>query len=156
MTSKHEDFERMLLNHFPDMFDGSDIGLWVDEGWHRIVFTLCYCIRSHIERTNSRISWMESRPEDYNEDEIPEPVEPVRVAQIKEKFGQLRFYYDGGDEYVAGLVNMAEHWADSTCEKCGDHGRVRHELNWVKTLCEPHFKELMDEQIARSRANGWK
>lgn len=64
----------------------------------------------------------------------------VTVAQIKEKFGGLRFYYDGGDEYISGLVTMAESWADKTCEVCGDAGQLRNG-GWVRTLCDTHEEE---------------
>jgi hypothetical protein len=30
------------------------------------------------------------------------------IYQVKEKFGKLRFYYEGGDDVVRGLVLMAE------------------------------------------------
>ena len=62
------------------------------------------------------------------------------VAQIKEKFGGLRFYYDGGDDYIEGLVAMAEDWANRTCEKCGDPGTKTVD-GWVQTLCKKHMEE---------------
>ena len=35
-------------------------------------------------------------------------MQPIVVYQIKEKFGRLRVYYEGGDDVVRGLVLMAE------------------------------------------------
>ena len=35
-------------------------------------------------------------------------MKPVVIYQVKEKFGKLRFYYEGGDDVVRGLVLMAE------------------------------------------------
>jgi hypothetical protein len=64
----------------------------------------------------------------------------VQVEQIKEKFGGLRFYYQGGDAHIAGLVSMAESWASNTCETCGNKGKVRHG-GWVRTLCDAHEAE---------------
>lgn len=32
----------------------------------------------------------------------------VTIAQVKSKFNSLRFYYDGGDDHVAGMVCLAE------------------------------------------------
>lgn len=37
--------------------------------------------------------------------EIPE----VKIAQIKTKFGGLRFYIDGGDEQIYGMIQFAEY-----------------------------------------------
>lgn len=37
--------------------------------------------------------------------EIPE----VKIAQVKTKFGGLRFYIDGGDEQIYGMIQFAEY-----------------------------------------------
>jgi hypothetical protein len=70
----------------------------------------------------------------------------IEVQQIKEKFGGLRFYYDGGDERISGLVDMAETWANHTCETCGNKGQKR-SGGWVRTLCDFH------ENLYQSRKN---
>ena len=72
--------------------------------------------------------------------ELTEYVHKVRVEQIKEKFGGLRFYYQGGNDVVSGMVTMAEAWADKTCETCGDKG-TRRGGGWVRTLCDKHEEE---------------
>jgi len=72
--------------------------------------------------------------------EVPEVVQQVVADQVKEKFGTLRFYYTGGDEYVAGLVAMAESMSGVTCEMCGTLGK-RQSGRWIKTLCEQHLKK---------------
>lgn len=71
---------------------------------------------------------------------VPDEVPPVYIMQVKEKFGTLHFYYGGGDEYVRGLVSMAESLSAYTCEECGAPGR-RRGGNWVKTLCDHHARE---------------
>ena len=38
-----------------------------------------------------------------------EEIEQVVAEQVKAKFGELRFYYRGGDDFTRGLVVMAEH-----------------------------------------------
>lgn len=63
--------------------------------------------------------------------------EPIKIIQIKEKFAGLRFYYNGGDEYFAGAVRMAESMADHTCEVCGSPGE-RRSGTWLTTRCEEH------------------
>ena len=75
------------------------------------------------------------RDEEYRE--VPEIVQQVVAVQVKEKFGTLRFYYSGGDEFVAGLVAMAESMSGVTCERCGTPGRLQGR-GWIKTLCEQH------------------
>lgn len=75
-----------------------------------------------------------------SEQSIPPKVEWIRVAQIKEKFGGLRFYYDGGDEHISGMVTIAEVWAGRTCETCGERGKQRGG-GWIRTLCDTHEAE---------------
>lgn len=90
--------------------------------------------------------WDETRAEEIMENGLIEPRKSVRhieVHQIKEKFGGLRFYYEGGDEYVRGLVDMAESWASHTCETCGNLGKQR-SGGWIRTLCDVHEAEYQE------------
>jgi len=68
---------------------------------------------------------------------VPELVVQVTADQVKEKFGTLRFYYTGGNEFVRGLVAMAESMSAVTCETCGKPGK-RVGGGWVTTLCQEH------------------
>lgn len=70
------------------------------------------------------------------------PRKPVQVQQVKEKFAALRFYYDGGDPYVAGLVSMAESLSERTCQETGNPGRVYTNKGWHVTLCDEKAKQL--------------
>lgn len=66
---------------------------------------------------------------------VPDKVEQVVVEQVKEKFGTLRFYYRGGDDYISGLVSMAESMTGVTCESCGNPGEQRGN-GWIHTYCQ--------------------
>lgn len=55
-------------------------------------------------------------------------------TQIKEKFGTLRVYSSGGDEYCQGIIQMAEAMSGIICEECGARGQ-RREGGWIMTLC---------------------
>ena len=61
----------------------------------------------------------------------------VTLDQVKEKFGTLRFYYSGGDDYISGLVSMAESMSGVTCEECGKPG-TQTSGGWIKTVCKEH------------------
>lgn len=63
-----------------------------------------------------------------------------QVTQVKEKFGTLRYYYDGGDKQINRLVNEAEKASETTCEVCGAEGKTRGK-GWYVTLCLRHWKE---------------
>lgn len=121
---KYDVFEARMLKRFPKIFANPYGGFCVDEGWWPILESLCSNIQSHLDWKNK------------TEEVLPQ----VTVAQIKEKFGGLRFYYDGGDEYVNGMVSMAEAWADASCEECGVPGK-RRDGGWIKTLCDHHEAE---------------
>jgi hypothetical protein len=74
---------------------------------------------------------------------VPEPIPQVTLDQVKEKFGTLRFYYTGGDEYISGLVSMAESMSGVTCETCGKPG-TQTSGGWIKTACVEHGGEDFD------------
>lgn len=61
------------------------------------------------------------------------------IAQIKEKFGTLRFYFGTQQEdkrwQMIGAVQMAEAMSAITCEDCGEQG-IERDGNWIRTLCD--------------------
>ena len=65
---------------------------------------------------------------------------PVTISDIKEKFGSLRVYTLGHDDYVDGLITMAGSMSYCTCEDCGAPGKPR-EGGWIRTLCDDCHKE---------------
>lgn len=56
------------------------------DGWFDLIDTLCAQIQHHIDQKGA-----------------PQVV----ATPVKEKFGALRFYYDGGDSHIRSLVEMA-------------------------------------------------
>lgn len=59
----------------------------------------------------------------------------IKVLQVKEKFGSLRFYVSGATDADEALIKVAEERSSNICERCGKPGRLR-KYNWWKTLCE--------------------
>ena len=78
---------------------------------------------------------------------VPESIPQVTLDQVKEKFGTLRFYYQGGDDYISGMVSLAESMTAVTCENCGNPGSCRGG-GWVHTYCTPceEARELARKQ----------
>lgn len=72
---------------------------------------------------------------------VPDACPQVVAVQVKEKFGTLRFYIDGGDETIFGLIRMAESLSAVTCERCGNKAKTRGG-SWLLTLCDEHAKAL--------------
>jgi len=120
-------FAKRMEETYPKMFAEPYGGFAVGKGWWPIIESLCGQIQHHIDWWNKN---RENRP----------VVEQVIVRQIKEKFGGLRFYYDGGDEKIDGMVRMAESWAARHCEECGAPGTSR-SGGWIRTLCDHHEAE---------------
>lgn len=130
---KYDAFEKRLTEKYPLMFSQPYGGIAVGEGWWPIIEELCSSIQGHI---NWRNKFGPSVPQ-------------VTVDQIKEKFGGLRFYYEGGDEQVRGMVSMAESWASKTCEMCGAPA-TKQTTGWIKNVCNVHFVE---RELARKERN---
>lgn len=70
---------------------------------------------------------------------VPDSIPQVTLDQVKEKFGTLRFYYTGGDDYIRGLVSMAESMSGVTCEECGNLASTDYPESggWINTTCDP-------------------
>jgi hypothetical protein len=69
---------------------------------------------------------------------VPELVPQVVAVQVKEKFGTLRFYYNGGDDYISGLMHMAESMSSVTCDECGAPGNTGNSGGWIAVRCDAH------------------
>lgn len=80
---------------------------------------------------------------------VPEEICQVTLDQVKEKFGTLRFYYTGGDDYIRGLVSMAESMSGVTCEQCGAPAERDSDNGWVNTLCEKHRNERAERKLLK-------
>lgn len=161
-----EELDKKLCETYPKIFRdrhapmtqtamcwGFDCG----DGWYNIINKLCKLIQNHIDYTDERIEWCKKFNEEMEQakqnnwegwnpawiktsQEIPKPISQVVAVQVKEKFGTLRFYYDGGDDYIDGAVAMAEMMSSVTCEVCGKPGKSN-DTGWIRTVCEEHKKE---------------
>lgn len=113
-------------------------------------------LMKHITRGKSIPSFYDEQRADEimenNQRDITPKVNWIEVQQIKEKFGGLRFYYDGGDEHISGMVTMAEVWAGRSCEQCGEKGE-RRSGGWIRTLCDKHEAQRQYEMKQRELEN---
>jgi hypothetical protein len=121
-----EDYPKIFANRHKSMTEtamcwGFDHG----DGWYDILDTACSLIQQHIDWKNR------------NEEKVSQVV----ADQVKEKFGTLRFYVSGGDDYTNGIIRMAEAMTAMTCEICGKPGEFRGR-SWFYTACDEHTKEI--------------
>lgn len=82
--------------------------------------------------------------------ELPEEERRFQVAQVKEKFGGLRFYTDGPKnkeayDKIQELIKVAERECAVLCEDCGSFGTRRNE-GWIKMRCDDCEKEYQRQR----------
>ena len=118
------ELDRQLCDAYPKIFIDRHgdpqktlmcFGFECEDGWFRIIEDLCYTLQHHAD--------------------VRGTTQAVAV-QVKEKFGTLRFYADGLDDYGNGAVAYAELLSGRTCETCGAGGIYR-SGRWIRTLCDP-------------------
>ena len=118
-------YPKMMVNREKSMMETCMCwGFECGDGWFNILDQLMGNIQHHIDWKNKK----------------EEVVAQVTLNQVKEKFGTLRFYYSGGDDYIDGLVTMAESMSGVTCEDCGSPG-TQTQGGWIKTACAAHRGE---------------
>jgi len=126
-----------LQEQFPKLFDGVNIPKEHNKGWDDLVYNLCDSINRYIEDNNKYKD---------RDDKIP----PVTITQMKEKYGGLRFYHDGGDELIDGMVWFAEKVSYSICEHCGTNQNVFQPPGyWRETICKSCFNKRVKYQKRR-------
>ncbi len=139
----NSELQSKLWETYPKIFsasqseDGEWMGLFCecDDGWYEIINSLCRNIQHTIDWNNATGEFSKYSPKE-------DLIEQVIASQIKEKFGGLRFYYDGGYKSEAllgdilGMVAMAEAISLKVCETCGSPGKLKKLNGWYKTCCD--------------------
>jgi hypothetical protein len=144
----NDKFQQLVQNH-PELFQkAGDIEFSISDGWFNIIDTLCGLISHNLESAKRQLKYALENPSakmsksvkdletlvDKERDELPV------LVQVKEKFGTLRFYYDGGTMEIDNYVTFAESLTHRTCEVCGSPGVFRND-GWVRVLCDKHYKK---------------
>jgi hypothetical protein len=145
MTQQNSNKSWDILYHkYPDFFLNKNkkptescmsFGIECGLGWYDILSSLCWKIKQHEDSIIWQTEWNQKTNPEYRSEYFT-----VKFDQIKEKFGGLRIYFSGGDEYVEGLVSMAEEFSYKICEDCGERGKPNSN-GWIATLCDNCRKE---------------
>lgn len=93
------------------------------KGWLPIIDILCGSIQRYVDGVTR-----------YTKDGPKKPPQPT-CTQMKEKFGGLRFYTNDSDDYVEGMIMMAEHMCDNTCQECGSNEDLGITKGWISVVC---------------------
>lgn len=123
-----KDFANKLFKDFPKLFKHKEdkmrslmcFGVMCEKGWYDLIYSLTKQIYDYSK--NSSLD--------------------IEVVEIKEKFGGLRYYLEGGDKYIYKLIDRAEDESYKICEKCGKIGKLRTKRAWILTLCDRCNKEI--------------
>lgn len=144
MNTLEEKSWNSLYETYPDLFENRNktpmqspmsFGIECGLGWYEILSNVCWMIKQHENNKRWRKEYLEKNdPERLSQE--PEYF-PVKFDQVKEKYGGLRLYFSGGDDYVEGLVSMAESISYKTCEICGNKGEPN-KGGWISVRCEAH------------------
>lgn len=119
LVKKHPEFFDYLKSYEGPMMP-IQFGFECGDGWYWLISNLMDTIYSYCKN---------------NKKEIP------TITQIKEKYGELCFYYNGGDELIDGMVWFAENLSLTICETCGSTENVGMTQGWIKVVCENCLEE---------------
>ena len=131
------ELQTYLKSKFPKLYTecGRDnpfelFGFECQDGWFRPILWLSRYLQSYIDQQNHT---SEKYPEQYL------PVKQIKVVQVKEKFGTLRFYVEGGNQHTHAVISFAEYMSGFICETTGQTENVGYnKKGWIKT----HHKSL--------------
>lgn len=120
------ELQKQLIDKYPEQFQVVKY-MECGNGWYNLLDKGCYLIQNRLEY-------------------LKKSGQPLSFSwtQIKEKFGGLRAYNYGSDEYIKGVVDTIESLSYNVCEVSGQEGRLRTrklvdgELvrAWLKTLSD--------------------
>ena len=123
------DLQNKLIEKYPEQFKNIK-WIEIDDGWYDLLDRLCNLVQRELKHKAF----------------INEPLKDFGWQQIKEKFGGLRAYAAGTNNYIEGLIAMAESMSYSICEFTGEKGKPRKQKKdeitgeiipaWIKTLSD--------------------
>lgn len=135
-TQSLNSLRKEILNEYPFIYRPTDkgydpfslFGFEIGNGWNNLILDIFDKIK-----------------------ELDYPIS-LHILQIKEKFGELRFYYavqDSTDkqfEDIQKIINEAEEKSTTTCEICGKEGYIDYDVYWLSCWCDECRKEQVRKQ----------
>ena len=106
-------FDKMIISlNYSSPMNNELIGIFVPNGWQNLVWEL-----------SEKLTLI--NPE-------------LRVLQVKEKFGELRFIYSQATDEQHELILIYKQLSRKTCMRCGktsDEELIKQKGGWVITIC---------------------
>jgi hypothetical protein len=137
-----DELQEKLYQKYPELFSNRTKtpmqscmtwGCEIGNGWYELLSSVCWRISQHEKNISERIRVRNKN--DIPNDQTDLDYAPVKFDQVKEKFGGLRVYFSGGDDYIEGVISMAEEYSYKICEVCGNAGKPN-KGGWISTMCE--------------------
>ena len=125
-----QELQNKLFEKYPKIFSQKDLsaqetamcwGVTCGDGWYTLIDTLCGNIKNRVDNFNRfkpEEAWMS-----------------CQATQVKEKYGGLRFYTEGGDDEIDGMISMAESMSYHICSECAKPSVPQKGRGWIYTLC---------------------
>lgn len=140
-----KELQDKLFKKYPKIFRQKDMpmqetamcwGISCGDGWYDLIDDLCGEIQNRVDNVN--------RSSRYKMENSPKTLVPTKIktltceaTQVKEKFGGLRFYVDCDDDYIDGIISLAEAISLRTCSECGGRAtRNTKARGWVHAICQ--------------------
>ena len=123
-----QELQEKLFEKYPKIFQDKDKsmretcmcwGIETGDGWYAIIDHLCETLQNDIDKNG-----------------CPQVV----AAQVKEKFGGLRFYVNGATNEQYNLIHFVESLSYKVCENCGSTKEVKQTKGWIQSLCPECMK----------------
>ena len=137
-----QELQDKLYEKYPNLFSNKDKsiqqscmawGIECNDGWYDLLSAVCWRIFQHEKNITDRVRIRNENNKENDQSDLE--YQPVKFDQIKEKFGGIRIYYSGGDDYVHGVVSLADEMSYKICEVCGNSGKPN-KGGWITTLCD--------------------
>ena len=137
-----EELQDKLFEKYPNLFSNRSKsprescmawGIECGNGWYELLASVCWKVFQHERNIEDRLRLRNEAGKENDQSDLE--YTPIKFDQIKEKYGGLRIYYSGGDDYIHGVVSMAEEYSYKVCEVCGSFGKPN-KGGWITTLCD--------------------
>ncbi len=120
-----KELQDKLYKKYPKLFSQKDLpisqtcmcwGIECGDGWYDILDKFCDKLTKYLETSD---------------------IGDVTFSQVKEKYGSLRVYTDGGDDIVDNMLSDLEDESEKVCMMCGNTpAKIRSHCGWYTSMCD--------------------
>jgi hypothetical protein len=136
-------YPKILINRYKDIKESSmGFGIQTNDGWFWLIDQLFNSIQHHIDSNEYR----------KKDEQVPQVV----MNCVKEKFGILDISCNNSDDYIEGMISLAENMSINICEFCGSTKHVGRTSGWIYTICEKCYNKAIKDKNIRIASLPWK